>query len=99
MQISGFDWDHGNWPKCGKHGVSREEIENVLSRTISIIPAPDRQKNERRFVAIGENEAGRAVLVVFTLRGRKGKQLLRPISARYVHEKERRHHEEQTAKT
>ena len=23
MKLSGFDWDAGNWPKCGKHGVSR----------------------------------------------------------------------------
>ena len=29
MKIIGFDWDDGNWPKCGKHGVSREEIEQV----------------------------------------------------------------------
>jgi len=27
MKIAGFDWDDGNWPKCGKHGVSRTEIE------------------------------------------------------------------------
>ncbi|TBN45900.1 BrnT family toxin, partial [Paracoccus sediminis] len=25
MKIAGFDWDDGNWPKCGKHGVSRAE--------------------------------------------------------------------------
>ena len=23
MKIAGFDWDAGNWPKCGMHGVSR----------------------------------------------------------------------------
>jgi hypothetical protein len=30
MEISGFDWDSGNWPKCGKHGVSREQIERLF---------------------------------------------------------------------
>jgi predicted DNA binding CopG/RHH family protein len=30
MRFAGFDWDEGNWPKCGKHGVSRAEIEQVL---------------------------------------------------------------------
>jgi hypothetical protein len=29
--ISGIQWDGGNWPKCGKHGMSREEIEFVCS--------------------------------------------------------------------
>ena len=27
MRIDGFDWNDGNWPKCGKHGVSGAEIE------------------------------------------------------------------------
>ena len=30
MVISEFEWDAGNWPKCGKHGVSKAEIEFVL---------------------------------------------------------------------
>jgi uncharacterized DUF497 family protein len=30
MKIAGFYWDSGNWPKCGKHGVSREEIERLF---------------------------------------------------------------------
>jgi uncharacterized DUF497 family protein len=93
-----FDWDSGNWPKCGKHGVGRNEIEGIFSRTISVVPAPDKMKNEERFIAVGTNEAGRAVLVVFTLRKHAGRQLLRPVSARYIHEKERRHHEEQTSR-
>ena len=35
MKVAGFDWDEGNWPKCGKHGVSREEIEEVLDAVVS----------------------------------------------------------------
>ena len=30
FQVSDFDWDEGNWPKCGKHGVSRSEIERMF---------------------------------------------------------------------
>ncbi len=33
MKASGFDWDTGNWPKCGKHGVSREARMRVLGKT------------------------------------------------------------------
>jgi uncharacterized DUF497 family protein len=40
MNISGFDWDNGNWPKCGKHGVSKEEIEQVLMGTPTVMADP-----------------------------------------------------------
>ena len=40
MKVAGFDWDEGNWPKCGKHGVSRAEIEEVLSGTPAVMPDP-----------------------------------------------------------
>ena len=32
MEFDGFDWDDGNWPKCGKHGVGQAEIEALLRR-------------------------------------------------------------------
>ena len=32
MKIRGIEWDHGNWPKCGKHGATKDEIEHVLER-------------------------------------------------------------------
>jgi len=25
MKVAGVEWDTGNWPKCGKHGVSKED--------------------------------------------------------------------------
>ena len=28
--FDGFDWDDGNWPKCARHGLSKEEIESVF---------------------------------------------------------------------
>lgn len=30
LSVAGFDWDSGNWPKCGKHGVTKEEIKEVF---------------------------------------------------------------------
>jgi uncharacterized DUF497 family protein len=98
MSTNEFDWDAGNWPKCGKHGVGREEIESIFERLMSVTPAPVRSKNETRHIAIGTNDDGRAVLVVFTIRRRGDRQLIRPVSARYMHEKERLHHERQSVR-
>jgi hypothetical protein len=30
MEFEGFYWDDGNWPKCGKHGVSKRTIEALF---------------------------------------------------------------------
>ncbi|MGN6583364.1 MAG: BrnT family toxin [Rhizobiaceae bacterium] len=97
MEFESFDWDDDNWRKCGKHGLTREDIEALFLRTISILPAPERRKGEERLLAIGKLGDGRSVLVVFTFRIRNDTKLLRPISARYLHEKERLHHEKQIA--
>ncbi|MGO4436318.1 BrnT family toxin [Rhizobium sp. RAF56] len=86
MRVGGFDWDEGNWPKCAKHGVSREEIEQVLLGTPSVMPDP--HPDEPRMRAIGKTETGRYVFLVFMLRRIDGETRLRPISARYMHQKE-----------
>lgn len=93
MKISGFDWDEGNWPKCGKHGVLREEIEQVFMGVPAVMPDP--HPDEPRMRAIGKTEAGRYVFLVFMLRKAAGKTMLRPISARYMHTKEIDHYESQ----
>jgi len=91
LNIAGFDWDGGNWPKCGKHGVSREEIETVLlnAPAIQIDPYP----HEQRMRAIGKTQAGRYVFLVFACRSIGNQIHLRPISARYMHKKEVDHYE------
>jgi hypothetical protein len=94
MLISEFDWDEGNWPKCGKHGVSREEVEQVLLGTPAVMPDP--HLDEPRLRAIGKTDAGRYVFLVFLLRESNAKTKLRPISARYMHRKEIDHYESQT---
>jgi hypothetical protein len=91
MKTSGFDWDDGNWPKCGKHGVSRAEIEEVLLNTPAVMPDP--HPEEPRMRAIGKTSAGRYVFLVFMIRQFNDQFFLRPISARFMHQKEIDHYE------
>ena len=93
--IAGFEWDNGNWPKCGRHGLIREEIEAVFEGAAGVYPDPAHSREQERMLAIGTTRAGRWVLVAFTLRKRGGETLIRPISARYMHRKEVEHYERQ----
>jgi uncharacterized DUF497 family protein len=45
-------------------------------------------QDEERFLAVGQTQAGRYIFIAFTIREREKKRLLRPISARYMHDKE-----------
>lgn len=92
--IAGFDWDDGNWPKCGKHGVSRAGIEALLSGDCAVYPDPAHSRTEGRSLVIGQ-VGNRHVLVAFTFRRLGTKTLIRPISARYMHQKEVEHYERQ----
>ena len=85
---AGFDWDDGNWPKCGKHGVSRAEIEAVITGPVAVRPDVSHSRIETRFLAIGRTSDDRHVLVCFTIRQYHGSRYLRPISARHMHQKE-----------
>lgn len=91
MKVLGFNWDTGNWPKCGKHGVSQEEIEYIFHQVPMVQKDP--HDGEPRYRAIGKNHVGRYIFLVFMLRKINGKNLIRPISARYMHEKEIKHYE------
>lgn len=86
--FAGFDWDEGNEAKCRKHGVSLAEIEVLLLTSPAIAPDVRHSADEDRFIAVGRNEAGRAMFVAFTIRARDGRRLLRPVSARYMHAEE-----------
>ena len=90
MEFVGFDWDDGNWPKCGKHGVSREEIEAAFSRSdFEYYPAVAPDQIEKRWIAIGPSpNSGRWLFVVFALREIRGVTKARPLSARFMHDKE-----------
>ena len=92
MKIAGIEWDQGNWPKCGKHGVSKEEIEQVLNTIEFSIPDPN--PKEPRYRTAGETHAGRCVFVVYMHRQKEASTYLRPISARYMHKKEVQQYEQ-----
>lgn len=55
----------------------------------------DPHADERRMRAIGKTQAGRYVFLVFMPRKIDGLTQLRPISARYMHQKEIDHYEHQ----
>jgi uncharacterized protein len=59
MRIHGFDWDDGNWPKCGKHGVTKNEIESLFEDDPNLYPDVKHSRDEIRHLASGElEEAG-----------------------------------------
>jgi uncharacterized protein len=97
MLVAGFEWDSGNRSKCRKHGVSTAIIESLFRGPISVVPDPLHSESEERFKAIGKTNSGRGIFVVFTLRARRGKTFIRPISARYMHSKEMEQYEKETA--
>jgi len=86
--ILGFEWDNGNARKNEKHGVTQPEIEQIFFRQPLII-APDvkHSSTESRYHALGRTDENRWLQVTFTLR--LSGTLIRPISARPMHRKER----------
>lgn len=92
VEFDGFDWDEGNREKCQKHGVSLAEIEQALRLIRFVVDDPF--PGEKRYRTVGRTDAGRHVFAVFTLRGSK----LRPVSVRYMHEREVASYEEGLAK-
>lgn len=95
-RIEGFDWDAGNARKSvDKHGVDQAEAEQVfLNQPLLLLADPRHSRDEARFHALGHTDAGRRLHVTFTLR-RQG-TLIRVISARDMHPKERTRHEQET---
>lgn len=88
MLYDGFEWDHGNLTKCQKHGVSLSEIEALFAGSPGVAPDIDHSATENRFIAVGRTASGRPLFVAFTFRERDGKLLIRPVSARYMHQQE-----------
>jgi uncharacterized protein len=86
--FSGFDWDAGNRLKCQKHGLSIAEIEYALEHAEALIAQEPERSTERRLLAIGRTQAGRYAFVVVTPRRTSLGNRLRPISARYMYERE-----------
>jgi len=83
-----FEWDRGNAAKCQKHGLSIAEIEDFLSVDLMVFEDIRHSDREKRLIAVGRSQAGRPVFVGFTIRFRGDAPLIRPVTARYMREKE-----------
>lgn len=88
IDATGFQWDNGNLVKCQQHGVTIETIEAVFASGVIVLPDAGHSQDEPRYRAIGKTETGKMLFVVYTLRQRGMATLIRPISARYMHQKE-----------
>jgi uncharacterized DUF497 family protein len=86
--IAGFDWDGGNARKNDKHGVSMAEVEQVFFNVPLLLLVDEKHsQQEARHHALGRTDEGRLLHLTFTLR--KAGSLIRVISARDMHRKER----------
>jgi uncharacterized DUF497 family protein len=84
----GFEWNAGNERKNDKHGVSMSEAEQVFfNAPLLVLNDAAHSQSESRFHALGHSDEGRHLHLTFTLR-RSG-ELIRVISARDMHRKER----------
>jgi uncharacterized DUF497 family protein len=92
----GFDWDEANSTKNWlKHKVSKIECEQVFFNSQLIIADDNKHsESENRFFLLGRTDMDRKLFVVFTLRNK----LIRIISARNMHKKERELYDEEIKK-
>ena len=87
-RVVSFDWDAGNSRKNDEHGVSQSEAEQVFfDPRLLMVPDLVHSAGESRFQALGRSIEGRYLHITFTLRS--SDTLIRIISARDVHQKER----------
>lgn len=87
-KVAGFDWDAGNARKNDKHGVSAAEAEQVFfNAPLLLFDDAGYSQQERRLHALGMTDSGRGLHITFTLRQLGA--LIRVISARDLHRKER----------
>ena len=93
--IIGFDWDGGNDRKNDKHNVSMAEVEQLFfNDPLLLLEDAKHSQSESRIHALGKTDEGRMLHITFTLR--KKNTLIRVISARDIHKKERAYYEQTT---
>ena len=88
-QVKGFDWNAGNERKSSaKHNVSRLEAEQIFFNQPLLVLIDDKHSQlETRYHALGKTDESRLLHITFTLR--HSDTLVRVISARNMHRKER----------
>ena len=85
-----YQWDKNKAAlNLQKHGIEFADAVAVFSGDLTIT-IPDNRFDEDRFVAIGMDDFGRILVVVFTCRGED----IRLISARLAERRERKQYEE-----
>jgi uncharacterized DUF497 family protein len=93
-QITSFDWDAGNSRKSAdKHDVSQAEAESVFfNDPLIVVEDTKHSEREQRFHALGKTTQNRLLHITFTLR--QNRTMVRVISARDMHRKERKAYEQ-----
>ena len=87
-KVVGFDWDDGNARKNERHGVSKEEAEEVFFEApLLLLDDPRHSATEPRYHALGKTFEARRLHLSFT--PRQEGTLIRVISARDMSRKER----------
>lgn len=84
--LDGFEWDQGNLGHIKKHGVSKEECEEVfLNKEPEVGEDGTHSQIEARYMVRGQTDRGRLLFMIITIRENK----IRIISARDQNKKER----------
>lgn len=93
-KVTGFEWDAGNDRKSvEKHAVNQFESEQVFfNQPLLILADMKHSKNEMRYHALGKANNERLLHITFTLRSEGS--LIRVISARDMHRKEKKTYEQ-----
>lgn len=93
-EVTGFEWDEGNSRKnVEKHGVSQAMAEQVFFNEPLLVQEDSKHsQKESRYHALGKTDDCRLLHITFTLRG--SGTLIRVISARDMHRKEREIYEQ-----
>jgi uncharacterized DUF497 family protein len=71
-----FDWDDANISHIALHGITVDEVESTLNGFTIELETQD-WHDEKRFSEIGVTSAGRYLVVLTTMRGRR----TRPVTA------------------
>ena len=95
-RIEGFDWDEGNARKnVEKHQVGQSEAEQIFFNDPLLISEDvGHSIRELRLHALGCTDTGRQLHVTFTLHNEG--RVIRVVSARPMHRKERIRYEQES---
>ena len=88
-ELNGFEWNQGNARKSEtKHDVTKSESEQIFfNQPILVLEDSRHSQTESRYHALGITDSARRLHVTFTLHNTG--TLIRVISARDMHKKER----------